>query len=795
MGRPNIKTTILIVFLFFIIHSLSFSALASNGVSFDLGKKRVVLSGKSSKDDKNLLKQEMFYSIVNGTLKPCENTVFVIQKNFELAEDITVPSGSVLEFDGGSISNGTINTNGCIIKADLYQVFNNIKFNTISTYNGSLEAIDNINVKVLKANSFINKKTNTVINANSIVNRRYVYRITGKNTSPKVENNAVTITANNQKYTVADITSDKKYKLKYDYTRIIAISNATGEMVSGTVKSLSSITFYFISPLTYSKNSVVKNKEIQPEWFGAKGDNNNDDSYAFNSALDLAYYSDSKVIVGNGVYKIDDALVIHTHTNLVGVVPTVEHPVKGCFSVNTDVAMLVFDQLNPTGSYNLDGFGFTPFSNKYQCNYTGIKIYHSQNHARISNVGFYYPKTGIEIDAIGGVQLLRCEDISLWGEENKGVVALSSRCRLGGWFNSNYFRPAFIARSAVIKCEGGGNNTLDGGSCETNSFNDFLIDLDKNASLIVRGGLYKETGRIAKLRNSSLLILEGESYFYGNIDCDETSYVSAPSRNLQSRREFLNNSVIHNDVVIAHYKVFPKKSKLWYETIGNKVVKPLELNKNYEVSYYNGRLFSTGLCRLPMGGIDINGKTIAIRVVSPTAFTSLVREYPFFLNAGNKRSSAYPQIEYSQSRTSLEKTSKLYAPGDVSCGEIERGERIIFLPSQQKKYILDNIVTSGNSSFMISDIYIIDKDFKEIRGNEELRVLDIISYLDSGILDEGFLYGYNKGQTKERPTDLTKEDEGFEFFDTTLHKPIYWTGDTSIGDKGWVDVLGKYPVP
>ena len=79
MGRPNIKTTILIVFLFFIIHSLSFSALASNGVSFDLGKKRVVLSGKSSKDDKNLLKQEMFYSIVNGTLKPCENTVFVIQ--------------------------------------------------------------------------------------------------------------------------------------------------------------------------------------------------------------------------------------------------------------------------------------------------------------------------------------------------------------------------------------------------------------------------------------------------------------------------------------------------------------------------------------------------------------------------------------------------------------------------------------------------------------------------------------------------------------------------------------------
>lgn len=34
---------------------------------------------------------------------------------------------------------------------------------------------------------------------------------------------------------------------------------------------------------------------------------------------------------------------------------------------------------------------------------------------------------------------------------------------------------------------------------------------------------------------------------------------------------------------------------------------------------------------------------------------------------------------------------------------------------------------------------------------------------------------------------------GFKFFDTTLNKPIYWTGDPSKGDKGWVDANGNHP--
>ena len=49
-----------------------------------------------------------------------------------------------------------------------------------------------------------------------------------------------------------------------------------------------------------------------------------------------------------------------------------------------------------------------------------------------------------------------------------------------------------------------------------------------------------------------------------------------------------------------------------------------------------------------------------------------------------------------------------------------------------------------------------------------------------------------KGATTERP-DLRYYGagvKGFEYFDLTLMKPTYWTGDTSGGKSGWVDATG-----
>lgn len=53
------------------------------------------------------------------------NTIYIIQYDFTLGEDITVPYDCILEFDGGSISGEhTITGNNTIINADIIKIFN-----------------------------------------------------------------------------------------------------------------------------------------------------------------------------------------------------------------------------------------------------------------------------------------------------------------------------------------------------------------------------------------------------------------------------------------------------------------------------------------------------------------------------------------------------------------------------------------------------------------------------------------------------------------------------------------------
>lgn len=68
--------------------------------------------------DKNVLTQAM----INKA-----NTIYVIQYDYDLKEaSINIPENCVLQFDGGSLSNGTIVGNNTKIKTELEKIFNNI---------------------------------------------------------------------------------------------------------------------------------------------------------------------------------------------------------------------------------------------------------------------------------------------------------------------------------------------------------------------------------------------------------------------------------------------------------------------------------------------------------------------------------------------------------------------------------------------------------------------------------------------------------------------------------------------
>ena len=88
------------------------------------GMGRVVLK-KNMVNGVNTLTQDMFYKGEAGSRVPNTNTIYVIQYDFTLGEDITVPANCVLEFDGGSISgNKTLTGNNTGISAGLVKIFN-----------------------------------------------------------------------------------------------------------------------------------------------------------------------------------------------------------------------------------------------------------------------------------------------------------------------------------------------------------------------------------------------------------------------------------------------------------------------------------------------------------------------------------------------------------------------------------------------------------------------------------------------------------------------------------------------
>lgn len=100
------------------------SALYSGLGRVYLRKNIVTLEGTG----KNVLTQAM----VNTA-----NTIYHIQYDYDLnGQTITLPAGCVLEFDGGSLSNGTLAGDYINISAGNTKIFNNITFNAITFNNG-----------------------------------------------------------------------------------------------------------------------------------------------------------------------------------------------------------------------------------------------------------------------------------------------------------------------------------------------------------------------------------------------------------------------------------------------------------------------------------------------------------------------------------------------------------------------------------------------------------------------------------------------------------------------------------
>lgn len=68
------------------------------------------------------------------------DTVYVVRNNIDLnSGTVAIPSGVILKFEGGKISNGTLVGNGTVIEAPNRQIFSSITFS--GTFIGTLNAV------------------------------------------------------------------------------------------------------------------------------------------------------------------------------------------------------------------------------------------------------------------------------------------------------------------------------------------------------------------------------------------------------------------------------------------------------------------------------------------------------------------------------------------------------------------------------------------------------------------------------------------------------------------------------
>lgn len=109
--------------------SFPFNGMGKVVLDKNIQEVQVDVEGQTVTIEKNLLTQDMFCKGAVGSRVPNTNTVFVIQYDFILAENVTIPANCVLEFEGGSIENNGNNAltisgnNTTFFSMPNYQVF------------------------------------------------------------------------------------------------------------------------------------------------------------------------------------------------------------------------------------------------------------------------------------------------------------------------------------------------------------------------------------------------------------------------------------------------------------------------------------------------------------------------------------------------------------------------------------------------------------------------------------------------------------------------------------------------
>lgn len=712
--------------------------------------------------DKNngLLTQEMFRG---GEYNKKTKSIFVIQYDYRLKEDIALPEGCILEFDGGSISGAhTLSGNNTVIQAGLIKIFNtdvsfNGTWNVKETYPEWFGAEgDNVNID---NTSSLNACTHSYLSHRVVFSKLYyisrpiycchgtLFTGTGKHCGIVAKKNFhpinVDVKGESREVNALFYTPNPYFDPHFEHLTL------DGNYVSETVCETFGFSAHFRYDdcyvqrfygvgiyLAFSDNAYVRNTYVRYCNIGiGLGDNRINNDNPWDRSGEYRGKTNHVILDNNNVQFCNIGVFALGGADLTMVNHLSGHNALWAFYCK-DLYNVFLDEF-----YSEDDFCCNFFVEK------GLNADPSLNRDKTFNKNLY----------------------SFFNKSPKQRALMF----LGG--NCSYVLNTLQLGLYNLRLYEG---------CNTN-----LIENDSQSG--IDAIIHAESGLLGGITVNGKWVIN--TYYkvnnkakYNKYDiCCNMRYNVTPNITSLSSLKVLNYNLVRGSSTIDRTPIIDRTSTFTINSSQNIAISSGDNNYYYTYKGTEGHRVNDGNYTFVknVGGVDFYARGLYSNQVNS------IRIDPSMLDDN----CTYAAIVHYYTEEAMKGSCGIDFRVKYAGRDGDEYRPCYYIPELKAKQLLTCIIYFTKEDFIKNGKLAQYLYFAERESNDSL-LSSPISIWKVGAKDTPVSLSFKEsGNCKSRPTPYEGEEIGLVYFDTTLGKPIYWSGNKTIGDNGWVDMNGNYP--
>lgn len=717
----------------------------------------------------NLLTQEMLGR---------ENTIYIIQYDYNLnGQTITIPEGCILQFEGGSISNGTFAFTGTYLYAT-YNSFNNIiAKGTISNQEVYADWFNNA-----EYNTFLQVCADSLVSDIYFSNKEYYFetrvifpnpytiRFHGHNTTFKVDevwrNTRFTSVTEVLRFTPSTTNTTDQVGDVYFENITFVMDNANFPINEDTSNNYD-VTFIYCELVNSLVIHNCKFKTTANRYSGALFFK----SFANAHVMENCYVENTGICHVGGCVSMNHGWNAKTQEKLL-----TRNLISNCIFIShagDEMISLYKGTSTPNSSFTVfQNSTFIAYANEARgSKMVNIVPSNAANTSDISASRMYVDFINCQFIVIGRTNVERIYSAITYGQhdnpisdKNQCLVSYTNCSFEGGYTSTNYYTSGAFQVNGNYYARYMFNNCV----IRTSDTNIRLVNARYNTATFIFNSCDIATPELYKndsdsnyfggnlILNDCKIVLTGiYSYwlrnYYGGFTCNNTIFKSNNNR---------GNIISPTGGLLTRYNIIPSDmiiNNSWFSDIH--ITDVCTIDDDYIISFYNkakGIIWSTN-----------TPYSIPLTIYNQQHFTASVKDIVYDAKLGS--SGVYEVAIYSGLTGSHNEIILKKDDGMINRSYFKNISRTVTNFPVIKKSGIDN-------TNMSSDIYRDNVD----KGNFYLDLNSGRYYIWNGNNYNAITLNH-AGKSTERPSNPVKGDI---YYDTTLNKPIWWTGSQ------WVDATG-----